>query len=362
MRTDEFRRLLEDLAGPIPATDARDLTAVRKRARHERTLRLLAGVTMVVLVLGVAVGTTIYARSGSRRAVLATHPGPQMNTDPCSLLTASEVAAAVGGQAQRGERVAAMGEVDARRICSFTVSTSLRTVIVYLRRGGPPISDGERLAAASPSGTSVDSNGATAVRATTYISVAAQFPDHTFAGVAQDLLAIAMRRAGGSSVPRRPLRLPKVAHGGRCPVTTVVSQPTPGLGPMLGTGPARPVGRADGVLSYVAPPRPGDPNYALNGFAGSKWGGQKVLWAVAPEVTTEVLVRGRQLDGSGGVRFGPAIDPDPELLLPAPSPSDSRVAGGWRDFPGYTRLQHPGCYAYQVDTPSTSNVIVFHAR
>jgi hypothetical protein len=37
------------------------------------------------------------------------------------------------------------------------------------------------------------------------------------------------------------------------------------------------------------------------------------------------------------------------------------VAGGWRPFPSETRLLHPGCYGYQVDTPAISQVIVFNA-
>jgi hypothetical protein len=162
---------------------------------------------------------------------------------------------------------------------------------------------------------------------------------------------------------RRSLRLPKVVRGAACPVTTAHSEPTPGLGVMLGSGPARPVGLLDGVLRYVAPAPAGSPAQAPGGaFAGSRWGGNKVLWAVAPDVNGEVLVRGHELDGPGDVRFGGTLTPAPELLVPAPRPTDSRVAGGWRDFPGFTRLQHAGCYAYQVDTASTSTVLVFIAR
>jgi hypothetical protein len=125
---------------------------------------------------------------------------------------------------------------------------------------------------------------------------------------------------------------------------------------MLGRAPARPVGIGrHGMLSYV-PPR------ADNAYAGSEWGGNKVLWAVAPSVKTMVLVRGRQLDGRDRVRFGMDINPEKELLMAAPTPGEHRLDGGWRDFPNATRLKHPGCYGYQVDTPSASSVIVFEAR
>jgi hypothetical protein len=106
------------------------------------------------------------------------------------------------------------------------------------------------------------------------------------------------------------------------------------------------------VLVYVAP-GPG------NIFDGSTWGGNKVLWAVAPGTDGDVLVRGHQLDGPGGLGFGLDLNPGAELVLPA---GTKPLPGGWRDFPNTTRLQHPGCYAYQVDTSSTSNVVVFVAR
>jgi hypothetical protein len=114
------------------------------------------------------------------------------------------------------------------------------------------------------------------------------------------------------------------------------------------------IGR-NGVLSYV-PPRDD------NAYAGSEWGGNKVLWAVAPSVNTVVLVRGRQLDGTDRVRFGKDINPEKELLLGSPTRGEHRLGGGWRGFPSATRLKHAGCYGYQVDTPSTSSVIVFEAR
>jgi hypothetical protein len=37
-------------------------------------------------------------------------------------------------------------------------------------------------------------------------------------------------------------------------------------------------------------------------------------------------------------------------------------AGGWRNFPSYTRLKDNGCYAYQVDGRDFSYSIVFRAR
>lgn len=149
----------------------------------------------------------------------------------------------------------------------------------------------------------------------------------------------------------RPLKLPSLNADRRCPVTTGRSQPTPALGVTLGHGAVRPVGWPDGILHYVAPSD--DP---LNAFRGSAWGGNKLLWAVAPTVHGDVLIRGRQLDGSDGLRFGMGVIPDNQLVLRA---SDAAAdSTGWRGYPSETRVQHRGCYGYQIDTASTSTTVV----
>jgi len=149
----------------------------------------------------------------------------------------------------------------------------------------------------------------------------------------------------------RPLHFPHLSPTGQCPITTGRSQPTAALGVMLGHGAVRPIGWPDGVLHYVAPSD--DP---LNAFRGSVWGGNKVLWAVGPTVHGDVLIRGRQLDGSGGLRFGMGVIPDPQLLLRAADTTAD--AAGWRGYPSETRVQHRGCYGYQIDTAATSTTVV----
>ena len=134
-------------------------------------------------------------------------------------------------------------------------------------------------------------------------------------------------------------------------MTTGRSQPTTALGVMLGNGPVRPVGVPNGVLSYAAPSS--DP---MNPFRNSKWGGNKVLWAVAPSVRGDVLIRGGQLDGPGDMRFGMGTTPDTQLLLRAVDATSD--TDGWRGYPSETRVQHRGCYGYQIDTASSSTVVV----
>lgn len=154
--------------------------------------------------------------------------------------------------------------------------------------------------------------------------------------------------AGSIDELRRPLDLPAVGAGDECPVTLTQQRPDPALGFVQGDGRAGPVGlSADGVVEYVG----------TGTWVDQAWGGQKVLWAVDDTVAGAVLVRGQRLDGPHEVRFDdPAVA---ELVL---APGLDALPGGWRDYPSFTRLQAPGCYAYQVDTETDSTVIVFRAE
>jgi hypothetical protein len=149
----------------------------------------------------------------------------------------------------------------------------------------------------------------------------------------------------------RPLRLPVLGAGEPCPADvptgTLVGRAGAYGGPAFGPGPAYPTlsvrdGRA--ALSYLL---------GWGGFDG--WDGAKVLWTV-PRYTGPYIVRGRQLDGAGELRFdqGPSWTNrlHPEL----------RLVGPYADLnPAATFLQAPGCYAYQVDGRGFSYRIVFEA-
>jgi hypothetical protein len=156
----------------------------------------------------------------------------------------------------------------------------------------------------------------------------------------------------------RPLRLPRLTRGERCPVSSVarhVAFRAYGVGQGLGPGPAYPVMSA--ALDIEWPP-PG-----LSEFFVGGWGGQRVLWFVAPRYRGPVLVRGRRLDGPDPVRFDRGRVPQIELRIPAGDASFWPVRitrdDGQRYRRSYTRLRAPGCYAYQVDGTSFSYRIVF---
>jgi hypothetical protein len=155
---------------------------------------------------------------------------------------------------------------------------------------------------------------------------------------------------------RRPIAIPSIQPGAQCPVTAangnIWSKSAPGLGP----GPVAPVGLGPtSTLRYGS----------FSGYPShTQWGGQKVLWVAAGSYTGPILIRGMQVDGHHGVGFnvgGPQA-PLVELQLPPGSASDVMGGGRWRGWPSYTRVQAPGCYAYQVDGTDFSYVLVFRVR
>jgi hypothetical protein len=163
------------------------------------------------------------------------------------------------------------------------------------------------------------------------------------------------RSACAGGVPaalRRPLHLPRVTAGAGCPVTRAGTV-TRFVGRLLGAGPVYPV--LSGDLSFAYPPD------RRSIFAGSRWGGQKVLWVGAPAAAGPVLIRGRQLDGPRAVGFGQAGVPVDELQLLASGATSPGEPAGWREWPSYTRLRAGGCYGYQVDGRSFSTAVVIRA-
>jgi hypothetical protein len=146
-----------------------------------------------------------------------------------------------------------------------------------------------------------------------------------------DLCASACSGAVPSSI-RRPLHLP-TASGGSCPVSG-------------GAGPVTPVGGS---------------KLATNSFIGSSWSAARVQWTATAAYAGPVLIRGRALSGSGAVGFGEGHVPVDELQLLASGMNAPPAPSGGRSWLTFSRVRSPGCYAYQVDGTSFSNVIVFQA-
>jgi hypothetical protein len=85
------------------------------------------------------------------------------------------------------------------------------------------------------------------------------------------------------------------------------------------------------------------------------WYGTKALWTI-PRYTGAVLVRGRQLDGDGGLGFdrGPGWSNRVHNALRLVGPESGL-------HPAATFVRRPGCFAYQVDVLHASYLIVFRA-
>jgi hypothetical protein len=154
-----------------------------------------------------------------------------------------------------------------------------------------------------------------------------------------------------TALRQRPLHLPSLVAGAACPAEHA-RQVLPPYGPGIGSGPAyAALGLDVGALGVLAIEPPST-------FQSAEWGGSKVLWYVAPAYHGPVLVRGHQLDGPNEMRFELGNIPPLELDIGA----GGTDPGGSSSLPSYTRLRAPGCYAYQVDGTTFTEVIVFPAR
>ena len=150
----------------------------------------------------------------------------------------------------------------------------------------------------------------------------------------------------------RALQLPHIAAGGSCPQAKV-SRPSPYSGTGLGQGPVYAVGGQD-----------------LRADAG---GLTKVLWAADPKYAGPVRIRGGQLDGTHEMLFnvsdgntwtGPPVqtlttrDGEFELYTELDfQAAGTRTGTPWRYWPSYSHVDAPGCYAWQVDGDSFTEII-----
>lgn len=156
---------------------------------------------------------------------------------------------------------------------------------------------------------------------------------------------------------RRPLRIPTLPPDAQCPATrsngTLRQRGnTDSSGAAFGPGPAYVTLESDNgsaALTMAWPVAAANQPY-------EGWAGTKALWTI-PRFGGPVLIRGRQLDGTGPLGFD--LGPNwtntvlSELRLDGPRTSLN---------PAATFVKSAGCYAYQVDTARSSYIIVFQAR
>jgi hypothetical protein len=160
----------------------------------------------------------------------------------------------------------------------------------------------------------------------------------------------------------RPLQVPAIGSDAPCPVsdpeTRIDFSAAYGVGRGIGPGPVYPVhydprGPDMNVIGLPFPPA--SPPFR----DGSEWNGWKHVWVVRAGYLGPVLIRGRQLDGPNGVRFGEEIVPSAEHRLPA---MPRQLAGPFRFERTFSRVRALGCYAYQIDGTTFSFLVVLEVR
>jgi len=88
------------------------------------------------------------------------------------------------------------------------------------------------------------------------------------------------------------------------------------------------------------------------------WYGLKTDWTISPRYSGWVVVRGKQLDGSGPIAV--LGDATVGAIVIPPGPTANTFAG-WREQPSGAYVKGPGCYGFQVDGSSFSEHIVVKA-
>ena len=155
-----------------------------------------------------------------------------------------------------------------------------------------------------------------------------------------------------ASLALRPLRLPTVPAGSTCPTSTGRSASS--FSP-FGSGFATDKGM---VFALFGGPSASEAQLPL-GDPQLGWHGGKVLFFSGPRYEGPAVIRGRRLDGSNPLAFGSPSSPM-QLDLTSTN-SDTSGGHGWRDWPSRVLAESPGCYGFQVDGASFSEVIVFQA-
>lgn len=166
---------------------------------------------------------------------------------------------------------------------------------------------------------------------------------------------------------RRPLKIPTLPSNGSCPRSLGHEVRTgDAVGSFLGKGPAFPALLVPGRAAYDGRL----PAHYDKGEHKHGWYGVKTLWVVKPSSSeAPILVRGGRLGGQGILRF--AIEGWGELG-DTESLSDGTLIGtefrlesgfdsesGWRHYPSRTLFRSAGCYAFQLDGPSFTRLVVF---
>lgn len=148
---------------------------------------------------------------------------------------------------------------------------------------------------------------------------------------------------------RRPLHFPVLRAGQRCPAsrgTPINNSIFQGIA--QGTGPVR-------VL--VGDTRRGTATL-INPSSAPPWLALKTLWFSLPTYQGPFVIRARRLGRPGPVALGEGPVAAPLVVPPGPTLNNGL---GYRTVPGGLFVKSPGCYAWQVDGLTFSEIIVVRA-
>lgn len=147
----------------------------------------------------------------------------------------------------------------------------------------------------------------------------------------------------------RPLRFPVLRRGAPCPTTfgeRLISPDFAGIA--LGNGPVRV--RIDNAGNLLR----GSVGLGDTSFPG--WHAFKTHWLSVPSYQGPILVRAKRLDRVGRISLGDAPNQAAPLVVPpGPSLNDS---SGWRDVPYPTWVKTPGCYGWQIDGRTFTEIVI----
>lgn len=157
----------------------------------------------------------------------------------------------------------------------------------------------------------------------------------------------------------RPLRLPTLAAGDACPVTPAAPMdPAPPAGhPLSSGGPPSALGHAP--LFPDAHYYGGGTRLPMrSGHPHPGWYVAKAPWGTRAGYRGWTLIRTARLDGPGLALVELRLADVPQISNALPVD----VQADWQYWAGETEVTNPGCYAYQVDGSSFTEVIVFRAE
>jgi len=96
----------------------------------------------------------------------------------------------------------------------------------------------------------------------------------------------------------------------------------------------------------------------INPTSAPPWLGLKTLWFSVPAYQGPFVIRAERLGRPGPVALGEGPAVAPLVVPPGPTVNGGQ---GWREAQGGLWVKTPGCYAWQVDGLTFSEVIIVQA-